>query len=386
MESSRAAAGEGEDVGGGSGGFEGVVEKEEDASSAASVAVETASTKRHASLTTHNRLLLSTHDQTPSAVPRRGSFREGQNKGHQSNSEAFARQKQDLRRGSLAATTAAAAASSKTSQPQHHQGHHQRRGSLKSFASQLLDRTSSLKSYAGRYSNGSKIGGGNKRGSTDSLVLLQSLQQQIVNRVSSAANISLSSSSPVVAERSSFYSAENVSALGTATRPGSFRKPKGPPPAVPDSGAVAGVAVVGTPRTVRRTANKAVESGASMTNKSSSGIAKRSDSGFEAEMPPSTSSSSHDLHIRTVNAQQTAKAQSFHGCFPKVDFDAEYDIVQKIGEGWFSRVYLTEHRQTREEIVLKAINAKTVTADEFLREYQVTLFSRETMEFGASRN
>jgi serine/threonine protein kinase len=53
-----------------------------------------------------------------------------------------------------------------------------------------------------------------------------------------------------------------------------------------------------------------------------------------------------------------------------VDFDKEYDIIQKIGEGWFSRVYLTEHRGTREEIVLKAINSKTVAADEFLREYQ----------------
>ncbi len=36
-----------------------------------------------------------------------------------------------------------------------------------------------------------------------------------------------------------------------------------------------------------------------------------------------------------------------------MDLDEEYDIVQKIGEGWFSRVYLTEHRQTRQELVLK---------------------------------
>ena len=53
-----------------------------------------------------------------------------------------------------------------------------------------------------------------------------------------------------------------------------------------------------------------------------------------------------------------------------MDLDSEYDVVQKIGEGWFSRVYLTEHRATREEVALKAISAKTVTADEFLREYQ----------------
>ena len=54
----------------------------------------------------------------------------------------------------------------------------------------------------------------------------------------------------------------------------------------------------------------------------------------------------------------------------QVDFDREYDIVQKIGEGWFSRVYLTEHRDSREELVLKAINSKTVSAEEFLREYR----------------
>ena len=53
-----------------------------------------------------------------------------------------------------------------------------------------------------------------------------------------------------------------------------------------------------------------------------------------------------------------------------MDIDKDYDIVQKIGEGWFSRVYLAEHRSTRQEIVLKAINSKTVSADEFLREYR----------------
>ena len=30
-------------------------------------------------------------------------------------------------------------------------------------------------------------------------------------------------------------------------------------------------------------------------------------------------------------------------------------MIQKIGEGWFSRVYLTEHRQTHQEVVLKAV-------------------------------
>ena len=37
------------------------------------------------------------------------------------------------------------------------------------------------------------------------------------------------------------------------------------------------------------------------------------------------------------------------------DFETEYDVVKKIGEGWFSRVYLTEHRKTRQEVALKAV-------------------------------
>ena len=37
------------------------------------------------------------------------------------------------------------------------------------------------------------------------------------------------------------------------------------------------------------------------------------------------------------------------------NFEEEYDVIKKIGEGWFSRVYLTEHRKTRQEVALKAV-------------------------------
>ena len=33
-----------------------------------------------------------------------------------------------------------------------------------------------------------------------------------------------------------------------------------------------------------------------------------------------------------------------------MDIQREYDLVQLIGEGWFSRVYLAERRSTREEV------------------------------------
>lgn len=57
----------------------------------------------------------------------------------------------------------------------------------------------------------------------------------------------------------------------------------------------------------------------------------------------------------------------------QVDIHADYDLVQLIGEGWYSRVYLAEHRTTRDEVVLKAINSNLVTADEFCREYQSSI-------------
>ena len=41
--------------------------------------------------------------------------------------------------------------------------------------------------------------------------------------------------------------------------------------------------------------------------------------------------------------------------FLQSEFEDEYDVVKKIGEGWFSKVYLTEHRKTRQEVALKAV-------------------------------
>ena len=42
--------------------------------------------------------------------------------------------------------------------------------------------------------------------------------------------------------------------------------------------------------------------------------------------------------------------ESFIGSNSQVDIQREYDLVQLIGEGWFSRVYLAERRSTREEV------------------------------------
>ena len=59
--------------------------------------------------------------------------------------------------------------------------------------------------------------------------------------------------------------------------------------------------------------------------------------------------------------------------FFQSEFEEQYDIVQKIGEGWYSRVYLTEHRSTHHELVLKAVNNKNMSVEEFLREFHHSL-------------
>jgi len=67
---------------------------------------------------------------------------------------------------------------------------------------------------------------------------------------------------------------------------------------------------------------------------------------------------------------EAGDTNSCDGKIKQVDIQREYDLVQLIGEGWFSRVYLAERRSTREEVVLKAINSDLVTAEEFWREHQ----------------
>jgi len=58
----------------------------------------------------------------------------------------------------------------------------------------------------------------------------------------------------------------------------------------------------------------------------------------------------------------------------QVDIESEYDLIQLIGEGWISKVYLAENRSSRGELVLKAINSNLVTSEEFYREYQNSVY------------
>eukprot|EP00095_Tigriopus_kingsejongensis_P010752 snap_masked-scaffold277_size226016-processed-gene-1.8 protein:Tk10752 transcript:snap_masked-scaffold277_size226016-processed-gene-1.8-mRNA-1 annotation:"serine threonine-protein" len=253
-----------------------------------------------------------THHPTTPTIPRRSSFRDP-------------------------------ATLSKVSSPKQQE----RRGSLKSFASSILDRKGSFRNILGNSSS-------RWRGSSDSLFPRRSTSSQ---RLSKSV---VAKSSPNVSGKEGEHSEKR----------GSFRTRKGPPPSAPqsphkkDSGISIGEgspvyreSLVEPAMTRPRTTSKIRGLGTS-----GGSVSTESTGTFDFD----TSLSSG---VPGPNMKLSTSGDLSHS-IKRLDVDKEYDIVQKIGEGWFSRVYLAEHRDTRQEIVLKAINSKTVSADDFWREYQ----------------
>ncbi|KAK2716669.1 serine/threonine-protein kinase meng-po-like [Artemia franciscana] len=58
----------------------------------------------------------------------------------------------------------------------------------------------------------------------------------------------------------------------------------------------------------------------------------------------------------------------------QVELEDEYDVIQTIGAGWFAKVYLSEHKKTRQEIVLKALQKDTTSRKDFFRELHYSYF------------
>ena len=58
----------------------------------------------------------------------------------------------------------------------------------------------------------------------------------------------------------------------------------------------------------------------------------------------------------------------------QVDVVKEYDVLQTLGEGWFAKVLLTEHRRTRAEVVLKAVTKDSTSRREFFREFHYSYY------------
>lgn len=49
-------------------------------------------------------------------------------------------------------------------------------------------------------------------------------------------------------------------------------------------------------------------------------------------------------------------------------------MLQTLGQGWFAKVLLTEHRRTRAEVVLKAISKDGTSRREFFREFHYSYY------------
>ncbi|XP_070161177.1 serine/threonine-protein kinase par-1 [Polyergus mexicanus] len=57
----------------------------------------------------------------------------------------------------------------------------------------------------------------------------------------------------------------------------------------------------------------------------------------------------------------------------KVNLIDEFDILQIVGEGWFGKILLTEHRSTQTEMVLKALPKAYTGVSDFFREFHYGL-------------
>ncbi|EEB12144.1 mitogen-activated protein kinase ERK-A, putative [Pediculus humanus corporis] len=57
----------------------------------------------------------------------------------------------------------------------------------------------------------------------------------------------------------------------------------------------------------------------------------------------------------------------------KVCLTEEFDILQIVGEGWFGKILLTEHKATGTEMVLKALPKQYVSLEDFYREFHYGL-------------
>ncbi|KAL2732740.1 fatty acyl-CoA synthetase and RNA processing-associated kinase 1 isoform X1 [Vespula maculifrons] len=58
---------------------------------------------------------------------------------------------------------------------------------------------------------------------------------------------------------------------------------------------------------------------------------------------------------------------------PQVNLIDEFDILQIVGEGWFGKILLTEHRSTQTEMVLKALPKAYTGLSDFFREFHYGL-------------
>lgn len=72
--------------------------------------------------------------------------------------------------------------------------------------------------------------------------------------------------------------------------------------------------------------------------------------------------------------QVNLRAQKLFSFFLwQVSLTEDYDILQVVGEGWFAKILLAEHRVSGTEIVLKALPKVLNSAADFYREFHYSI-------------
>lgn len=87
---------------------------------------------------------------------------------------------------------------------------------------------------------------------------------------------------------------------------------------------------------------------------------------FAARKAATWLSIDHD-HVMCGNAS------SANYSLGQVNLIDEFDILQIVGEGWFGKILLTEHRSTQTEMVLKALPKAYTGISDFFREFHYGL-------------
>jgi serine/threonine-protein kinase SBK len=55
-----------------------------------------------------------------------------------------------------------------------------------------------------------------------------------------------------------------------------------------------------------------------------------------------------------------------------LSLEKEFDVLQEVGEGWFAKVFLVEHRESRTELVLKAVHKDSISKKDVIREFHLS--------------
>lgn len=90
-------------------------------------------------------------------------------------------------------------------------------------------------------------------------------------------------------------------------------------------------------------------------------------------IPRSSAAYSPRQRAKSIIAMHVSNASASNCFLAQVNLIDEFDILQIVGEGWFGKILLTEHRSTQTEMVLKALPKAYTGITDFFREFHYGL-------------